>query len=215
MSNFNIDLTSFGAPSELYLTLLQAGYTPVNGVLVPPENRRGGFHGSVSSQVLEELLDQYGIPVGQPISLAQYGSQLFGLRAAGTGGSRGVGQPNVNDPGTTDPDPTGGGQVNTRYYAPPLYTMDDIARSGDQLPNQYTQYNPYGPLPPAYNPYANYSPPGGYPVTTLPVTGGGQQPPSGGGQQPPVPPSNEVIYLRPHHRRLLRRGLRMIRRRTV
>ena len=57
MSDFNIDLTSFGAPSELYLTLLQAGYTPVNGVLVPPENRRGGFYGTVSVQQLENLGD--------------------------------------------------------------------------------------------------------------------------------------------------------------
>jgi hypothetical protein len=96
---------------------------------------------------------------GSLFLLLQYSRQLFGPRAAGTGGSTGVGQPNLNDPGTTGPDPAGGGQVNTRYYAPPLYTMDNIARSGDQLPNQYTQYDPYGDLPPAYNPYANYTPP--------------------------------------------------------
>jgi len=198
MSNFNIDLTSFGAPTELYLTLLQAGYTPVNGVLIPPENRRGGFYGSVSSQVLEELLEQYGIPVGQPISLAQYGPQLFGgLPGSTTGGQTGVGQPDVNDP---NPDPSGG-QINTVYYAPPLYTMDDIARSGDQLPNQYTQYNPYGQLPPAFNPYANYTPPQNLgPAPYVPPFSGGQQPPvppSGGGTTPPPLPPSDGGYVDP------------------
>jgi hypothetical protein len=77
MSNFNINLGSF-QPTELYNMLLQAGYTLEDGALVPPKTSRGGFYGTVPVQQLEDLLEQYGIPIGQPISFAQYSRQLFG-----------------------------------------------------------------------------------------------------------------------------------------
>lgn len=223
MSDFNLgNLSNFGAIAitPFYQTLLQAGYTfDTNGNLIPPDQDRGGFFGTVPADQLRQLLEQYGFNLGQPIPFQENINLFFGTSGDGGTGSEGAGQPGIGTPddGTNN---GGSGQPNFTYYAPPMYTMDDVMRSSSQLPNQYDQYSPYGQQQPAFNPYSTYTPPalpvfsgvpnitvpgvgvppvgipGGsdLPGTGQPPSGGGtQQPPSGGGTQQPEYSANPVL----------------------
>ena len=148
-------------PTPLLQSLLNdAGYTyNSQGQLVPPSALRG-MYGTMSSEVLNNLLAPYGLKAGQKINLSDNYNILY-QSSTGDSGIPSVGQPMGGSPvtdGSMTPDAQGVGTPNYDYYSPPQYTAADVYRPSSSLPNLYDMYSPYEDINMPFNPFTGICP---------------------------------------------------------